>query len=93
MPYQESFDIIAFRSRQHAFQFSQMLKKEGYQVQVMSTPKEVAIGCGLSVRFSPYMTYNVTRIYKRYSKPILGFFHMERMGANTTITRIPIISG
>ena len=73
MPYQESFDIIAFRSRQHAFHFSQVLRDQGISSQVMSTPKEVALGCGLSIRFSPYNTKQILQIYKRFNSPILGF--------------------
>ena len=91
MAYQESFDIIAFRSRQHAFHFNQILKSQGYNTQIMSTPKEVALGCGLSIRFSPYMTPHVIRLFRQYNKPIIGFYHIVRTGANSTVTRIPHI--
>ncbi len=91
MPYQESFDIIAYRSRQHAFQFSQVLRNNGYQVQVMSTPKEVAVGCGLSIRFSPYMTQGIRQLFQRYSKPIIGFYHVERLGTRSVVTHIPYV--
>lgn len=88
MPYQESFDIVAFRSRQHAFHFSQVLRQEGYQALVMSTPKEVALGCGLSVRCSPYMRPQVLRILKRYNKPVQGVYHVIREGASTAVSRV-----
>lgn len=90
MPYQEIFDILSFRSRQHAFHFSQVLRDQGINNQVMSTPKEVALGCGLSLRFSPYMTRQILQIYKQYNSPIIGCYHVERTGSNTIITRIPI---
>ena len=89
MPYQENFDIIAFRSRQHAFHFSQVLRDQGISTQVMSTPKEVALGCGLSIRFSTYMTRQIMQIYKRYNSPILGFYHVVRTGSTSQMTRIP----
>lgn len=89
MPYQESFDIIAFRSRQHAFRFSQILRDQGIGTQVMSTPKEVALGCGLSLRFSPYQTKKIMQIYKLYNLPIIGFFHVERTGSTSHVSRIP----
>lgn len=88
MPCQESFDIVAFRSRQHAFHFSQVLRQEGYAVQVMSTPKEVALGCGLSVRYSHYMRPQVLRILKRYNKPIQGVYHVLREGASSAVSRV-----
>lgn len=90
MPYQETFDIIAFRSRQHAFHFSQILRDQGIGSQVMSTPKEVALGCGLSIRFSPYVTNRVLNIYRNYNSPIIGCFHVTRNGSTTSIARIPV---
>lgn len=89
MAYQESFDIISFHSRQHAFYFKRILQEEGYPTMIMSTPKEVAIGCGLSLRFPPYMTPKVIEIYKKHRRPIIGFYHVERTGNRSTITRIP----
>lgn len=89
MPYQESFDILSFRSRQHAFHFSQILRDQGISNQVMSTPKEVALGCGLSLRFSPYMTRRILQIYRQYNSPIIGCYHVERTGSNTSTARIP----
>lgn len=90
MPYLESFDILSFRSRQHAFHFSQILRDQGISNQIMSTPKEVALGCGLSIRFSPYMTRRILQIYRQYNSPIIGCYHVERSGTNTSITRIPV---
>jgi hypothetical protein len=90
MPYQESFDILSFRSRQHAFYFNQVLRDQGIATQVMSTPKEVALGCGLSLRFSPYMTRRILQIYRQFNSPVIGCYHVIRTGSGTTITRIPI---
>lgn len=89
MPYVENFDILSFRSRQHAFHFSQILKDHGISTVVMSTPKEVALGCGLSLRFSPYRTRRILQIYRQYNSPIIGCYHVVRTGSHTAITRIP----
>lgn len=85
----ETFDIMAFRSRQHALQYSQFLKNHGFPNQLMSTPKEVMLGCGLSLRFSPYLTPGIIDLYKRYPTPIIGFYHVRREGNKSKITRIP----
>ncbi|MGI6539068.1 MAG: DUF3343 domain-containing protein [Caldicoprobacterales bacterium] len=90
MPFQESFDILSFRSRQHAFYFCNILRDHGISSQVMSTPKEVALGCGLSLRFSPYVTRRVLDIYRLYNIPVIGCYHIDRCGSGTRITRIPI---
>ncbi|HHT64632.1 MAG: DUF3343 domain-containing protein [Caldicoprobacterales bacterium] len=90
MPFQESFDILAFRSRQHAFHFSQVLRDHGIASQIMSTPKEVALGCGLSLRFSPYMTRRVLNLYKHFNSPVTGCYHVVRTGSETKVSRIPM---
>ena len=90
MPFQESFDILSFRSRQHAFHFSQVLRDQGIPSQVMSTPKEIALGCGLSLRFSPYMTGRVIQVYRQFNSPVIGCYHVERTGADTRVSRIPM---
>lgn len=90
MAFQESFDILSFRSRQHAFHFSQILRERGISTQVMSTPKEIALGCGLSLRFSPYVTSRVLNIYRQFNSPVIGCYHIVRTGADTHVTRIPM---
>ena len=90
MPFHESFDILAFRSRQHAFHFSQVLRDHGIASQIMSTPKEVLLGCRLSLRFSSYMRGKVLRIYKQFNSPVTGCYHVERIGSESKITRISI---
>lgn len=49
---QERFGIASFRSRQQVLRLEAILKREGVNVRTISTPREVALGCGLSVRFS-----------------------------------------
>ena len=46
------FGIASFRSRQQVFAFEAALSRAGIRTQVVSTPREVALGCGLSVRFA-----------------------------------------
>ena len=43
--------IAAYRSRTQVLQLEAALKREGVGCQVINTPREVALGCGLSVRF------------------------------------------
>lgn len=90
MSYKSGFDIVAFRSRSHALRFSQILKDSGYPNHIISTPKEVSIGCGLSVKFSPSLTPYVIRLYNIYRYPISGFYHIERLGNTNKVIRIPI---
>ena len=45
------FGIAAFRSRQQVIRYEGILRRAGANVRVISTPRDVAIGCGLSVQF------------------------------------------
>ena len=47
----EVYGIAAFRSRQQVLRFEDILRREGVNVRVVTTPRAVALGCGLSVRF------------------------------------------
>ena len=44
--------VIAFRSRAHTVKFAEFLRKYGAYCQIVNTPKEAGVGCGLSVRIS-----------------------------------------
>lgn len=44
--------IIAFRSRGHTVKFSEFLRNRGVGVEIVNTPKEAGVGCGLSVKVS-----------------------------------------
>ena len=48
---EEIFGVASFRSRQQVLQMEAALRREGVPVSVVTTPREVALGCGLSVRF------------------------------------------
>ena len=45
--------IVAFRSRAETVKFSEVLKKYGVYNEIVSTPKEAGVGCGLSVKIAP----------------------------------------
>ena len=47
----ETLAIAAFRSRQQVQYFEALLLRQGMAAQIINTPHEIAIGCGVSVRF------------------------------------------
>jgi ferredoxin len=85
----ENFDIIAFHSRQHALRFSEILNEHCIPSQLMSTPKEISLGCGLCLRISPYKTPEAIEIYHEHSYPIIGFYNVKRVGTRSHLVRIP----
>ena len=78
----ESYGVAAFRSRQQVLRFEQQLRQEGIgNIRVVSTPREVAIGCGLSVRFELADTPQVMQIYRRVNpSALIGFYRVDHYG-------------
>ncbi len=44
--------VVAFRSRAHTVKFSNILSANGIYSQIINTPKEAGVGCGLSVKIA-----------------------------------------
>ena len=79
---QESFGIAAFRSRQQVLMLESAMKKEGLNVSVITTPRDVALGCGLSVRFRMEDLNAVERlITAQRPTNLIGVYRVERAGA------------
>ena len=77
MTQQETFGIAAFRSRQQVMRFDSALRRAGIPCDIISTPREVALGCGLSVGFDLQNARAVQDIYRR-SRPgnLIGFYQV-----------------
>lgn len=78
---QETFGIAAFRSRQQVMRFDSALSRAGISTQIISTPREVSIGCGLSVRFDVRDARAVVDVYRR-AQPgnLIGFYQVSWQG-------------
>lgn len=48
----EKYLFIAFRSREHTVKFYEYLRSRRVEGEIINTPREAAIGCGLSIKFS-----------------------------------------
>jgi len=77
----EIFGIAAFRSRQQVLRFESALKRAGVQAGIVATPRDVSVGCGLSVRFDMQNAQDVKSVYMQ-SRPsnLIGFYRVERTG-------------
>ena len=79
---QKTFGIAAFRSRQQVMRFEAALRRAGIRTQVISTPRDVSVGCGLSVRFELRDSAAVQQVW-RQNRPgnLIGFYRVERRGS------------
>ena len=76
-----SFGIAAFRSRTQVLRLEDALRRAGLDAGVISTPREVAMGCGLSVRFNLADTPKVMTVYRRLNPgALVGFYRVDDYG-------------
>ena len=61
--------------------FEDALRRAGLSAGVISTPREVAIGCGLSVRFELADTAQAVAICRRMNPgALIGFYRVDGYG-------------
>ena len=67
--------LVVFRSRTQVLSFKKILSGAGISSEIVSTPRQIAIGCGLSLKVSQNDYAEVKRIYELY-KPhsFVGFY-------------------
>lgn len=83
------FGIAAFRSRQQVMRFESALRREGLQVSVVSTPRDVAIGCGLSVRFAIEDTPVVQRVLGTVRPSnLIGLYKIDHTSGRSVLTAL-----
>lgn len=83
------YGIAAFRSRQQVMKFEQALRREGLNVRVISTPRDVAIGCGLSVQFHAKDMRTVQNVLTRMRPDnMIGLYLVEHRDGRTKLTAI-----
>lgn len=84
----EAFGIASFRSRQQVLKFENALRREGARVSIITTPRDVAVGCGLSIRFELEDFSQIHDAYKTMRPSnLIGFYQVNRMEGNRTVTR------
>ena len=85
---QEVFAIASFRSRQQVLKFEGALRRGGVHAEVITTPRDVAVGCGLSIRFDLTDAARVMEIYQQLRPSnLIGFYRVERTNGQRTVTR------
>ena len=78
---QSSFGIASFRSRTQVLRMEDALRRAGLSAGVISTPREVAMGCGLSVRFDLSDYPQVVSVYRRMNPgALIGFYRVDHYG-------------
>ena len=79
--------VVAFRSRQETVAFAGFLKKNGIKNEIINTPKEAGVGCGLSVKTEKSLFSVVKKaVFISGLNSFAGFFLVTKVG-NKNIVR------
>ena len=85
---EENFCIAAFRSRQQVMAYDHALRLLGAHPAIITTPRAVSTGCGLSVRFAPAEWEKARAAYQRMPPGnLVGFYRVVRDDLGRTIVR------
>lgn len=81
--------LIAFKSRNSIYSFSNFLKTVNIKSDIINTPRSISSSCGLSLKISLYHYQNVINIIKNKSNlNIIGLFIFERVGFQEKLEKI-----
>ena len=79
---EENYCIAAFRSRLQVMAFEEALQSRGMKASIVTTPRAVSLGCGLSVRFEEKDAPRVKALYQALGLGnLIGFYRVTRDGA------------
>jgi len=75
---QGAYGVAAFRSRQQVLKTREILRRQGINSTVVSTPREISAGCGLSVKFDLKDTQAVKNaVGNNRSQNLIGLYRVE----------------
>lgn len=81
--------VIAFRSRAHTVKFSQFISSQNIANEIINTPKEAGVGCGLSVKVSLNNFERVKRlVYAVNLNSFAGFFLVKKLAGKRMVKSI-----
>ncbi len=81
------YGVAAFRSRQQVLRFEAALNRQGIPARVITTPRDLSMGCGLSVRFPLEHAQAVRRALRGMNTAnLIGLYRAEYDGARLRVS-------
>lgn len=81
------FGLAVFRARTETTTFASLLKSYGVKVMIISTPRQINVSCGISVRFNPDCLNIAKKILdRRKFNTFAGFYLAKQIGGSLKIT-------
>lgn len=80
------YGLAAFRSRQQVLRFEAALRQRNVPARVVSTPRGISMGCGLSVRFPMEALQDVRRaLAAQNTGNLIGLYRAEYDGSRLQV--------
>ncbi len=78
--------IAVFRSRAESIKLSTALSEAGVRSTLITTPRELKLGCGLSVRVAEPLFFAMRTVQRRGTyRTFVGYFEFERNGTKSNL--------
>lgn len=84
----ESYIIISFESVNFAMQTEAVLKREEIHCQIMPTPREITLSCGISIKISVDNLDNIKKLVDENKIRIKGLYICEFKDKQKNIEKI-----
>lgn len=73
----DEFVLMVLRSRTQVFGFKKIISGAGIDCEIVNTPKEISVGCGLSIKTEHKNLNCVKRLYSIYKpQSFVGFYNV-----------------
>ena len=83
--------IFAFRSRTQSIRFGGELRNAGVNNVLISTPRDVSVGCGLSVKIDERAIGIATaKLHALGLNTFIGAFRITHVGREKYVERLPL---
>ena len=81
--------IVAFRSRAHTIKFANLLRSQNFAMEIVNTPKEAGVGCGLSVKVRKENYEMIKKLVLLSAlSSFAGFFSVKEFGDKRIVRTI-----
>lgn len=80
--------IATFRARTETINFANILRSYGVNVMIISTPRQINVSCGISVKFNPAYENRAKEILSRRKFDSFGGLYLaKQMGGRLTFIK------
>lgn len=82
--------IIAFRSRTESMRFGDLIAKAGVPSTLINTPRELSVGCGISVSVEEKYLDITRHLLRQYTnkQSFIGIYKLMKNGIRTIVMPI-----